>query len=809
MVTSRASRGLRGFLLSLGVLMLVPWCRGAELDLTGARVIADPNLRGPAARAVSLLVDEVNRRTRISWHAVPPSPSPEAPLVLLGTVKSLPALGNTFGLRLEPGETFGAEGYRIGTDRLGSRPVVWVAGNDDRGVLFGAGRLVRELWMGRERVTLPAEVFLQSAPRTRLRGVQLGYRPKTNSYDAWDLPQWEQYYRDLILFGCNAVELIPPRSDDEPDSPHFPRPPLEMMVEMSRLADAYGLDVWIWYPAMDSDYSDPRVVAAALKEWDGVFRALPRVDAVFVPGGDPGHAPARVLMSFLERQAANLKTSHPEATLWISPQGFTKSEMDVFLSIVRQEPTWLGGLVHGPQVRMDVAELRAAVPDRFPIRDYPDITHTRHCQYPVPDWDVAFALAEGREVSNPRPLATAAIARRSLPSTIGGIVYSEGCHDDLNKVVWLASNWGEPGDVREVVLQYARLIAGADLAPELAEGLLALETSWEGRAIDNPGIGPNLERFRDLEDRGSPRLRRDWRFLQADYRAHADALVQARLRHDATLYASALQALRKAPAVGSQRAIAQADALLRTIDQPPVSSGLRERVSELAEALFQSIGAQLSVARYNAIALERGASMDTLNVPLTDAPWLRAQLAPLTRLDEESERLAGLEALLHREDPGPGGFYDDLGDPTRQPHLVPGAGWGADPASYRSPFVGFAYRGRGAEGKVPRAWWHQAETLYDHPLELRYENLDPTVRYRLRAVYARERPGASIRLDAEGYEVHGPLEKPFEPVEFPLPRQATADGTLTLTWRGVPGRGGSGRGCQVAEVWLLRDAAAK
>ncbi len=35
---------------------------------------------------------------------------------------------------------------------------------------------------------------------------------------------WEQYVRDLIVFGCNAIELIPPRSDDEDDSPHFPLP---------------------------------------------------------------------------------------------------------------------------------------------------------------------------------------------------------------------------------------------------------------------------------------------------------------------------------------------------------------------------------------------------------------------------------------------------------------------------------------------------------------------------------------------------------------------------------------------------------
>ena len=59
-----------------------------------------------------------------------------------------------------------------------------------------------------------------------------------------------------------------------------------MMVEMSRLADSYGLDVWIWYPAMDKDYSDPKTVEFALQEWGEAFRQLPRIDAVFLPGGE-------------------------------------------------------------------------------------------------------------------------------------------------------------------------------------------------------------------------------------------------------------------------------------------------------------------------------------------------------------------------------------------------------------------------------------------------------------------------------------------------------------------------------------------
>src|SRR5207244_649302 len=167
---------------------------------------------------------------------------------------------------------------RIRIKQNSGAPVVFIIGNDARGVLFGVGQLLRALRMNLQRIMIADDANVTTAPKYRLRGHQLGFRPKTHSYDAWDVPTWEQYYRDLIVFGCNAVELIPPRSDDDKDSPHFPLPPMEMMVEMSRLADEYALDVWIWYPAMDKDYSDPKTVEFALNEWGAVFKKLPRVD---------------------------------------------------------------------------------------------------------------------------------------------------------------------------------------------------------------------------------------------------------------------------------------------------------------------------------------------------------------------------------------------------------------------------------------------------------------------------------------------------------------------------------------------------
>ncbi|MCW3079178.1 hypothetical protein, partial [Segetibacter sp.] len=44
----------------------------------------------------------------------------------------------------------------------------------------------------------------------------------------------------------------------------------------------------------------------------------------------------------------------------------------------------------------------------------------------------------------------------------------------------------------------------------------------------------------------------------------------------------------------------------------------------------------------------------------------------------------------------------------------------------------------------------------------------------------------------------------FQPEEFEVPADATQNGELRLSWSRPAGLGGSGRGVQVAEVWLIR-----
>jgi len=750
---------MRGLAVALFFTFRLP-----ALDLSNAVVAASPH-----QIAIRMLVEEVEKRTGIRW----------------------PVTNSTEGVRIEvlSRQDGPAEGYQIEVGNASVR----VTGNDARGVLFGVGRFLRELRMEKGAVTVPDGFTEASAPRYPLRGHQLGYRPKTNSYDGWSVPVWEQYIRDLAVFGTNAIELIPPRSDDEPDSPHFPLPPMRMMTEVSRLADEYGLDVWIWYPAMDLDYSNPQTVESELREWGEVFRKLPRVDAVFVPGGDPGHSPPKILMAFLEKETQILHRYHPKAQMWVSPQGFNQRGLEEFYAILRTESGWLSGVVYGPQVRVSLPELRASVPKRYPIRHYPDITHSRQCQYPVPNWDVAFSVTEGREGINPRPFEEAEIFRRTAPYTIGFLTYSEGCNDDVNKIIWSALGWNPDADVDEILRQYGRYFISARHGESFARGLAELERNWQGRLDVNRGVDGTFAHFRELEQAATPQMLANWRFQQALYRAYYDEYTRKRLAYETDLESWAMNALRQAPSDGAERAMAEAERVLDTAVTTRVATDVRARVFELAEALFQSIRMQLSVPRYKAIAVDRGANLDTIDAPLNNRLWLKMRFDEIRRIGDESERLKGIDEILHWADPGPGGFYDDLGDTTRQPHLVRSEG----------TIMGF-----GPSGTRRRSWWDHAEALYDAPLRMHYAGLDRDARYKIRVVYAGENPRRKIRLTAgEKWEIHPLIEKPapLKPLEFAIPHEATEHGELDLTWRGEPGLGGSGRGCQVSEVWLIKQ----
>ncbi|MFH1738275.1 MAG: glycoside hydrolase family 20 zincin-like fold domain-containing protein, partial [bacterium] len=212
------------WLRSLATLVCVLSCAGAfhpgasaaaQVDLSGAVVVTRPGELPNAERAAAtVLVEEVEKRTGIRLAISTTWPIGK-PVI---AITSQPEV-SYWGHSIQPREGTDLpekrpDGYRLLVDtQKSSSPVVWVVGSDARGTLYGVGALLRNLDWGKGRALLPASLDTATAPAYPIRGHQLGYRARANSWDAWDVAQFDQYIRELAFFGINSVENIPFQDD--------------------------------------------------------------------------------------------------------------------------------------------------------------------------------------------------------------------------------------------------------------------------------------------------------------------------------------------------------------------------------------------------------------------------------------------------------------------------------------------------------------------------------------------------------------------------------------------------------------------
>jgi len=775
------------------------------LDFTRAVVLtAGAEAEAVERQAALMLRWEVQQRTGLAWPEVSALPAGDTPVIVVGSRERLPALPPGAALP-EPvaGGAGLAEGYVLATGE--QAPVACAIGNDRRGTLFAVGRLLRLLDWGPGRAALPGGLAIATAPAYPMRGMQLGYRRLNDTLDAWDVGEFAQYVRDLIIFGNNAVELIPPVSPGRVGlaelDPLMPMTPWDMTIALCAVLDAYDMDVWFWLPLESGAAEEPGLREASLREREALFAACQRIDHLFVPGGDPGDTPPELLFPYLEDLGQRLHRHHPQAAVWVSPQKFRRERLEAFYRYLEQhQPEWLAGVVWGPGCLQTLAQTRQRVPARYPVRHYPDVTHAKICQFPFPYWDEVWARAYERQPIHPRPTQFAHICRLHSPHTPGSVAYSDGTGDDVNKMVWNALLWDPQVEVREVLRDYGRCFVAPEQAEAVAEGLLMLEQNWVGPAATNPQVAKSLAHWQAIEKAVGRQLPARWRLQQALVRAYGDAYVQKRVQQEQAVLDRVYAVLARSPEIGPTRALARAEKLLARADPLTAAPGLHRRLHELAGMLFASIGMQLETERYGASSLDRGAQLDNNEGALTDCAWLRHELPRLRALGGREAQLAAINRLVHWTDPGPGGYYDDLGNRANgaDPHLLREITWEQDPGF----LVGIqdSHYGPGFPTQYRRSWCCQAHG-YRPPLRMRYQGLDPQGRYLFRATYA-GRGKMSLQLYLGGEKVGEPVAcDGREPVvrEFPVPLAAVAGGTLEVLWDSV-----LGTDVQIAEAWLIR-----
>jgi len=157
-----------GLALILVLMLAASTSSAAEIDLSRAVVVAvSPGT--VSAKAAAMVSDEIEKRTRLTLEIVSAIPGGERPVIAIGTARDLARKGLNPPSGLEVPQK--PDGYALwveGGRRRGA--TICVAGCDNRGALFGAGRLLRLLEMGRDKLALDGGVKLATAPQIPLRG---------------------------------------------------------------------------------------------------------------------------------------------------------------------------------------------------------------------------------------------------------------------------------------------------------------------------------------------------------------------------------------------------------------------------------------------------------------------------------------------------------------------------------------------------------------------------------------------------------------------------------------------------------------
>ncbi|MBR3868329.1 MAG: hypothetical protein IKM66_03360 [Clostridia bacterium] len=516
-----------------------------------------------------------------------------------------------------------------------------------RGFMYGMGLLLRKTEFRMGRIFLTEDISGEYSPYMLIRGHQLGWRTTANSYEAWTIDEYIQYIKELMFFGCNIFEHTV--FDDIPENRNMlmKYSQKDFTREICQKAEELDIDVSFWYP------NDEKELSNSIKDRVDFFSNLTNAQVYFPPGGDPGEFEADEFINRTKEISKAIKKIHPELKVYPSaqsPHGFG-TWGDVFINEMKKLPDEIDGVITGPNCAMPLHELRKRLPMKYPIRLYPDITHNVRCEYPVhfdrDDWHYSLTSTLSREAINPRPTEYRTIHRMTRQYIIGSVSYSEGISDDINKMVWSDMDFFPDAELSDTLADYARLFfPGAD-TKKAVSGILGLEKNWEGDPAENPHIENTLSFFESMAEE-NPELLENARFLMCLFRAKCDMLVKSRRVTELELIKKAKKAMRNMK-------LSDAENIL-SMPFDDNYNKLRDEIFTIGRTLFEKVGLQLDVENYCANGWERGATLDTIDNPVTDRLYLLNRLEYAKGLGTE-EKHRFITSLLDRNKTNSDEYY--------------------------------------------------------------------------------------------------------------------------------------------------------
>ena len=489
-----------------------------------------------------------------------------------------------------------------------------------RSLIYGYSMFLRKSVVRDGELVLTKDISGDYSPYMPVRGHQLSYTDMNNTYEAWDEKQYERYIRELMMFGMNTVEGC--LGKDEKPTKLMKYSFEEITKLKSAICQRLDIDFSMWSPftSKRSDDDSAEYLVETCKD-------IPEFNIFFPPGGDPGDLQAEDFFKRCKTVKRELNKHFPDMELWPSAQAPHEYDDwgDRFIKEMAKLPEEIDGVVYGPNHPFTLDTMRRSIDLKYPIRYYPDVGHNVRCEIPVhfdrEDWHYAYASTLSREAVNPRPSEYRLVHRLTKQYVCGSVSYSEGVNDDVNKFVFGALDFDPDSELREILRDYARSFFPETDTEKMVDVIFGLEQNWNGDPTENSSVD-NV--FNTLMQMKTEKLEENWRFVILLFRASCDKIVRDRRIFELDLINDAKTQIRKGK-------LEKAKEILST-DFSAEYKELRGSLFPLAESLFKLIGMQLDVEHFGGMGVERGCTLDTIDMPVTDRQYL------LNKLEQHPDR---------------------------------------------------------------------------------------------------------------------------------------------------------------------------
>jgi hypothetical protein len=858
------------FLVVAGVALFSAPLSGAEFS----RVYVQTGERAGAVEqnVAALLAERLSEPTGLPVRVgrTPPPAEDETLVVVLGLPEHHDALAALFEQHriapltdLEPGP----EGYLV---RLLPDGVLLAAGRDQRGVLYAAGEILRRAVIRQAAVDIPTGLDVRTAPAFEVRGTQFGQSgvaKRLAKVRPWTEAETQRVILDYALAGANTFPAGAGAMFDFVKS-------FGLKTEGSFGANTgSGPPEWtakesigrIGYLCL----SVPEARAAQLKRCAQKFSSSPTYDQVKFHGGDGGGCECDLcepygltFIRLVEQMAAIVHKYHPTTKVYFTNQKFDNADDNAIFEYLQEEPRpWLWAWGYGPGSdattwqpghrqthRVDLfrypgfgpfdlypREILHQLPRRHALVYYNEITHWRYAQhayvqmYPRADRNGDLPPSTGHFIYERRPDQALTIVYDRLTFyawpryyhrvfndlmrySIGDVTHSSGHHDHFNQWMWQRLLWSPRRTVEDLVDEYCRTWFGPEAAPHMAKAVFLLEENIEEDSTTPLADKAGVDELHLLVQEAGWKMpdwmrRTNWLWRMFLQKATIDKYTQRAVRQQNSVLRRVERLVEVALESDDPRGdVSDAVRALDSLAPTPEMDRLCEEAARLGEESNDLFGVR-SEGNFN------------LEHDFIGLGWVKRQLER-ARAASPSEARELLAMITDYENPGPGGYYDNLGTYNNAPHVVNGY-----PYDHGQPYVAKML----SEGNRPsQRSMHFTQDEADG-VALHYDDLDPKARYRVRFTLVRPwfQERYSMRMNQKSQQILADdivlaedqqlPERMSDFFTFDVPPEATRDGEVTIRLRKAAGvadgprdereqwRNSGGWGTIVSEVWLMRQ----